>query len=51
VVPPVSPPTGTTCTAFDQSIGCCLTVGPCSSGFGTGSVCSPITDFAPGTGC
>jgi hypothetical protein len=44
-------PTGTTCTSFDVSIGCCSTNGVCSNGFGSGSSCSPITDFSPGSGC
>jgi len=35
------------------SIGCCVNsgAGSCSSGFGSGVTCSPITDFSPGSGC
>jgi len=44
-------PTGTRCTSFDVSIGCCSSSGVCSNGFGSGASCSPVTDFSPGSGC
>jgi hypothetical protein len=44
---------GTRCTSSDVSFGCCVNgpVGTCTSGFGSGASCSPIVDFAPGSGC
>jgi hypothetical protein len=46
-----APSFGTRCTSFDVSIGCCTTNNVCSNGFGSGSSCSPVVDFAPGSGC
>jgi hypothetical protein len=54
VVPPVVPASGTQCTSVDIAVACCQNapfVGACTSGFGGGGSCSPIIDFAPGSGC